>query len=506
MTNFISCVKWVHQGATKNVPDDVNLNEEELRELVNEIETDEKDAGKPSTASGDEYNLENYDNEEENVRASLKDIVSFDNQKKTRKKSKTKPRNDSFSDDSEKEDDIIKDDDNLILVGHVDDDFSVMNVYVYNENDGDMYIHHDLVLNSPPLCVEWLNASGSGYSNMCAIGGMKPVIEIWDLDIMNCVEPIFKLGRSKKKTSDKNFGHIDAVLSLAWNTDLSHILCSGSVDTRGLLWDLHAGKIATEITVFADKLQSLLWNPHNPYYLLTGCADGYVRNFDCRLYDQFQKFNLKSPIESTIWDVNNEYCCFVGLENGNICSLDFRMRKPLGSFEGHGKEVTGLGIDKNRSNVLISISTDESLKCWDMEGDSKLIYSRDFKLGALQCIDMNPDHSYLACIGGCQETRNKKILQVVNIKELFSSDTKKMQNTTPISYEIPLLEEGNITSEDGIKKKKERKLKSSIKLPQENFKDDKKVSKKKKLKLKSKKKFVTKSKKRGKMKNRVNFL
>lgn len=54
--------------------------------------------------------------------------------------------------------------------------------------------------------------------NLCALGGMDPVIQVWDLDIENCLEPAFKLGKKpNKKKKTKRVGHKDAVLDLSWN-------------------------------------------------------------------------------------------------------------------------------------------------------------------------------------------------------------------------------------------------------------------------------------------------
>ena len=47
---------------------------------------------------------------------------------------------------------------------------------------------------------------------------MSPIIEVWDIDIIDCLEPVFKLGRrGNKKKGLTKYGHHDAVLDIAWN-------------------------------------------------------------------------------------------------------------------------------------------------------------------------------------------------------------------------------------------------------------------------------------------------
>lgn len=54
--------------------------------------------------------------------------------------------------------------------------------------------------------------------NLCAIGNMTPIIEVWDLDLIDCLEPAYKLGcKPSKKKKQKRIGHRDAVLDVAWN-------------------------------------------------------------------------------------------------------------------------------------------------------------------------------------------------------------------------------------------------------------------------------------------------
>lgn len=80
---------------------------------------------------------------------------------------------------------------------------------------------------------------------------MSPIIEVWDLDIVNCLESAYKLGRKpSRKKGLTRIGHTDAVLDLAWNKEFHHILASASVDSTVLLWDLDQGAPHTTFNAF----------------------------------------------------------------------------------------------------------------------------------------------------------------------------------------------------------------------------------------------------------------
>lgn len=71
-----------------------------------------------ANASGDEFNFDQYDEEESAQVASIGDVVALD------------PDNNlEDEEDSEAEDDLIKPTDNLLLVGHVDDDAASLEVF-----------------------------------------------------------------------------------------------------------------------------------------------------------------------------------------------------------------------------------------------------------------------------------------------------------------------------------------------------------------------------------------
>ncbi len=63
-----------------------------------------------------------------------------------------------YSDSSdEKEDYTIRKTDSLIVAATAENDHSTLEVYLYDHKSSDLYVHHEILLGSYPLCLEWLS-------------------------------------------------------------------------------------------------------------------------------------------------------------------------------------------------------------------------------------------------------------------------------------------------------------------------------------------------------------
>lgn len=112
---------------------------------------------------------------------------------------------DAFEDISEEEleDYTIKKTDALLVGAKIQGDYSSLEVYVYEEEKCNLFVHHEITLSAFPLCMEFLsvNPLASQVSdnnlqqgNFLVVGTFLPEIEIWNLDILNTIEPALILG------------------------------------------------------------------------------------------------------------------------------------------------------------------------------------------------------------------------------------------------------------------------------------------------------------------------
>lgn len=456
--NFIPCLTWVQRGMAKQVPDRVKLTEEELAAVIEQTKGDlqdleeggvnaEEEDKEPiegetvvkqengETDIDKEYDLDNYDDEKEESAQNmfgLGDLAMFSDPSKD---PYMMQEPEDVEDIEEENDDFnIRPNDNLIVVGHVEDDASTVEVYVYNDVDEAFYIHHDILLPAFPLALEWLafDPESDKRGNMVAIGSMSPIVEVWDLDIVDSLEPAFRLGRKgKKKKGISRIGHKDAVLALAWNRHAEHVLASGSVDQTVALWDMTIQDVASTLKSHKEKVQSLSWHPQEAQTLLTGCCDKIVRAFDCRAQDTCKSWKLTGEIERVVWDHFNPYQCLASTSAGTVHCIDVRKDDPLWTLAAHTEEVTGISLSTQCPGCLTTVSQDKMMKVWDISGaQPQFVMERNMKLGALQTVVGCPDAPFVVCMGGDKTgDGNLKVMDIrdsSDVRQRFGS--RKLQN------------------------------------------------------------------------------
>ena len=384
----------------------------------------------------------------------------------------------TVKDEEDEEDEDYPDDftvrgtDLVMLAARTDDDVSHLEVYVYEEpvlngtDEGNLYCHHDLLLPAFPLCMSWMDCptdGREGRANRVAVGTMYPGIEIWDLDVIDAVEPVATLGgyedddirggggsededeedaprkggkkaskkagkkkasrERKKKPALKTDGHSDAVLGLSWNAQYRNVLASASADHTVRVWDISTQKTQHVLRHHDGKVQAAEWNPAEPTVLLSGGFDRRACVVDVRAPEKAaMAWDVHADVECAVWNLNEPTSMLVSNESGAVLCLDTRKgagSAPVFTLEAHERATTSLSLCPGAPALLLTCSTDKTLKLWDIgAGKPSLVATNNPQIGAVFTAGFAPSVPYLVgCAGSKGEVAVWDILTDAAVAE-----------------------------------------------------------------------------------------
>lgn len=345
--------------------------------------------------------------------------------------------------------------DSLIVAAKTEDDVSQLEVYVYDESEENLYVHHDLLLPAMPLCLEWLDycptqSDAQAKGNFIAVGTLDPEIEIWSLDVIDGLYPNAILGQSaeaklelaaaepqaaesngkkKKKKKPKKpklvanaSYHVDAVLSLSWNRAHRNLLASASADKTIKIWDLSLPSGSPAVRSFelhSDKVQAIQWNPADPTVLLSGSWDRTVRVFDSRSPQSGVSTTVPADVECLKWDPWDPTSFYVSMDNGLVQKFDSRVlatassSKPVWTLQAHDASCSSLDVNALIKGCFVTGSIDQTVKIWNIDESGaaaaaqrtiSLVASRDLGVGKVFSTAWCPDDATTLSIAGSKST------------------------------------------------------------------------------------------------------
>ncbi|KHJ34747.1 putative wd repeat-containing protein [Erysiphe necator] len=194
----------------ESVPDNLNPKLDDKNESDSDISehmdvSNEEDELK-------KYDLENYDDEQEmeqdnsdkslSMFGNLRSLIYYESNADD--PYITLPENEE--EDEERQELQILPTDNLIIAAKVEDEVANLEIYVYEDEADNLYVHNDIMLPAIPICLEWLefpvgktDSENKSGTNFVAVGTLDPDIEIWDLDMIDCMYPNAILGQERNE-------------------------------------------------------------------------------------------------------------------------------------------------------------------------------------------------------------------------------------------------------------------------------------------------------------------
>ena len=319
---------------------------------------------------------------------------------------------------AEEMDDLtLRQSDSLIVTARTEDEVSQMEVHVYEdgeEEEENVYVHHDVMLPNFPLCLECVEYDFNGtdaVGNFVAIGTFDPEIEVWDVDMIDAVYPTVILeGRKKSKKSVENEeksmlrGHTDAVMSLSWNALHPHLLLSGSADNSIKLWDLKRKVCIKTFTHHTGKVQVVQWNPHEANVALSASYDRSAQIFDCTTGALLFQLELRGDAEQAKWSPHSPRMCALTDESGLVqIVVDYKDSQEIVRIQAHEKAVSALDWSPLVPGLFLTGSIDKTVKLWSMNVMTKEIEclaQRELGTGKVFTASFSPDNPYLVLAAG----------------------------------------------------------------------------------------------------------
>ncbi|TMW64994.1 hypothetical protein Poli38472_009161 [Pythium oligandrum] len=468
---MISALAWVPKGASKRTPEKLKLTDDEIKmmhELAQEeeeeqkekmeaimAEDDEEENAGAANASDDhglppEFRMDEYDDEDDDaainnfLEGGGEDLANDESDEEEEDGSDdgnngedgdinmdTNAAMDDEDDEEEydKEDEEILPTDSVVLVANTEDDFSNLEVQVYDENTGALYVHHEINLPAFPLCLAWMDcapvpldpARGPVDGSFVAVGTFKPGIEIWNLDVLDVLEPTATLGgevneelrnvavpkamrkKKDKKAELKAGSHQDAVMCLDWNNSHRNMLASGSADATVKVWDITTQTCLYTMAHHSSKVQGVRWNPVETTVIASAAFDRNIVVLDGRQPDAYSKFQLSADVESLTWSPHDPTTIVASSEDGLVVGFDVRKNgsNPLFQFQAHSGAVSAISFSHKIPGMFATAGVDKTVKIWDLKDNTPVcITSKEMNVGELFSMAFYQDSPYMLGVGG----------------------------------------------------------------------------------------------------------
>jgi len=428
----VTSVCWVPKGRCRGrlVADGDGDDDAQLREAHSEMtraggQASASSSAMPAvnTAGLEEFGMDGYDDEEEGGMQFFS-VLNADGEM-ARDKDPYLNQGTVDSDSDSDGDAEIQDADHVFIATSCEEDSCTLEVYVFDEEQANMFVHHDIMLGAYPLCVEWISRTASAEDgSFAAVGSIDHTIQLWNLEAADPSEPCQVLGAVRKPrkapkgkakrgkalpgSAEEAKAHDGAVLCLNGSAFNRNVLASGSADETVKVWDVADGSCVHTYSHHTDKVQCVRWHPTEQAVMLSAAFDRRLGLLDVRQPGQAATTQLPAEAECAIWSRHKPFECLASVDNGGVCCYDVRKiagkaaqdQQVVWTLMAHDVACTAVQ-DTPAPNLLVTCGLDGYAKVWNTAGKGpQMVMSKNLQAGPLFTCQSNPDMPAMLSFGG----------------------------------------------------------------------------------------------------------
>uniref|UniRef100_A0A0N5BF61 WD_REPEATS_REGION domain-containing protein n=1 Tax=Strongyloides papillosus TaxID=174720 RepID=A0A0N5BF61_STREA len=442
MKGFCSSVVFIPRSVVDEKPIIVKLSASEMKNLVlnkNSLEESGDDSDNEDDKKDEEMDCGNNDNEN-----AMKggDTIGDEDEKAAEKYkmneyddaaapllisgiSKFKEddpylKNPEEEDPEDLEDLEVRENENIVAYVINDLDDSEVVYTNFNHVTFHNYVRTSNFLHKCPLVIKYVHPESDakeGNLTLVAIGFYEPIIELWDVNMINSAGPVITLGKElskKQRKSKENFNstHVDAVTTLSWNQNMPHILASGSIDKRVILWDITSESVGTLYDFFKEEIQFVLWHPIEVGILLVATATNNIYAINCSTDmtgEEAVNFKIDDDhtLESLDWDRQNPFIFYASSTQGFIYTFDSRKKGKYQHVTKSHESSTNVLLCSRKIEGMVLSAGEGNVIIWkaDSNGSLTKIYEVKSLVGTIFSADFCPENPNVVVFAGNEGER-----------------------------------------------------------------------------------------------------
>lgn len=159
-------------------------------------------------------------------------------------------------------------------------------------------------------------------------------------------------------------GHSKAVSCLAFSSNISEILYSGSADGTLIAWSLATGEKQRRLRGHRAIVNCVSVTRSGPELLASGSDDGKVMVWDPQAKEPLDALEVGYPVTAVAFSEDASQIYVGGIDN-QIHIYDLTRKAIALTLRGHMDTITSISLSPSGSHIL-STSFDDSLRIWDV--------------------------------------------------------------------------------------------------------------------------------------------